>query len=94
MEEVCDLIAKNWNVGFDTLYVQHNIDDDLKKVNSTDSNMEYVITQLNIYIGDDITELLSDEDEASVSFKYKDVDISIHEYYNSRDYGYWVVYIS
>jgi hypothetical protein len=91
MEEVCELIAKNWNVGFNSEYIEQSFDDDLKKVNSTDSTVEYIITQLNIFFGDEIYEIVSDEEYSSVSFKYKGVNFSIQEWYHSRGYGYWVV---
>ena len=86
MEEVCDLIAKNWNVGFDDGYIEHSIEDDLTK-----SAVEYIITQLNIYFGEKVYEIVSDVDSSMVSFKFNEVNFSIREWYHSRGYGYWVV---
>ena len=90
MEEVCDLIAKNWNVVFDTEYIEQSFDDDKILTNSRDAVSEYIISQLNINIGDDITEIVS-VDEITVSFKYNNINFTIHEWYNSRGYAHWVV---
>jgi len=91
MEEVCELIAKNWNVGFDDGYIEHSIEDDLKAVNSNESVVEYIITQLNIYFGEEVYEIVSDDDNSMVSFKFNGVNFSIREWYNCRRYGYWIV---
>jgi hypothetical protein len=93
MEEVCEFIANNWNVGFDPEYILQSFDDDLKKVNSNDT-LEYIITQLNIFFGDKISEIESDEDNSSVSFKFNSINFTINEWFHSRGYGYWVVYIN
>jgi hypothetical protein len=94
MEEVCDFIAKYWNVEFGgTQYIEQSSDDDLKKVNSNDSTVEYIITQLNITFGDEISEIVSDEESSSVSFKYKELGFTVEERYHSRGYGYWVINI-
>jgi len=91
MEEVCDLIAKNWNVGFETEYIEQTNDDDFKKSNSNESSVEYIISQLNIYLGEAVYEIVSNEEDSMVSFKYNGVNFSIHEWFNSRGYAHWVV---
>ena len=90
MEEVCDLIAKNWNVVFETEYIKQSFDDEQNLVKSYETVSEYVISQLNINIGDCITEIVS-KDDITVSFKYKNINFTIHEWYNSRGYAHWVV---
>ena len=52
MEEVCDLIAKNWNINFETEYIDQTDEDDRKKTNSNESAVEYIISQLNINLGE------------------------------------------
>jgi hypothetical protein len=93
MEEVCDFIANNWNVDFSTQYIEQNLNDDLKKVNSTDSIVKYIITQLNITFGDEISDIVTDDESSSVSFKYKDAGFTIREWSHSRGYDYWVLNI-
>jgi hypothetical protein len=89
MEEVCDLIAKNWNVGFETEYVEHTNADDLKS-NSNETAVEYIISQLNNNLGE-VYEIVSNEEDSMVSFKYNDVNFTIRVWYHSRGYAYWVV---
>ena len=91
MEEVCDLIAKNWNVGFDDGYIEHSFEDDLNAINSNESAVEYIITQLNIYFGEKVYDIVSDDDCSMVSFKFNEVNFSIREWYHSRGNGFWVV---
>ena len=91
MEKVCDLIANNWNVGFETQYIEQTNDDDLKKANSNESAVEYIISQLNINMGEAVYEIVSNEEDSIVSFKYNGVNLSIHEWFHSRGYAYWVV---
>ena len=90
MEEVCDLIAKNLNVVFETEYIKQSFDDEQNLVKSYETVSEYVISQLNINIGDYITEIVS-KDDITVSFKYKNINFTIHEWYNFRGNAYWVV---
>ena len=89
MEEVCDLIAKNWNVGFETEYISQTHDDDLKS-NSNESAVKYIISQLNNNLGE-VYEIASNEEDSMVSFKYNGVNFTIHEWFHSRGYAYWVV---
>jgi hypothetical protein len=91
MEEVCDLIAKNWNVAFQTEYIEQTNDDDLKKFNSNESAVEYIISQLNINFGEVVYEIVSNEEDSIVSFKYNGVNFTIREWFHSRGYAYWVV---
>jgi len=91
MEEVCELIANNWNVGFNDGYIEHSFEDELKAVNSNESAVVYIITQLNIYFGEEVYDIVSDEDSSIVSFKFKGVNFTIHEWYHSRGNGFWVV---
>ena len=89
MEEVCELIANKWN-DFKTEYVEQTIDDELK-LQSNESAVIYIISQLNIILGEAVYEITSNEDESIVSFKYKGVNFSIREWFHSRGYAYWVV---
>ena len=89
MEEVCELIANKWN-DFKIEYVEQTIDDELK-LQSNESVVEYIISQLNINLGEKVYEIVSNEDESIVSFKYKGVNFSIREWFHSRGYAYWVV---
>ena len=89
MEEVCELIANKWN-DFKIEYVEQTIDDELK-LQSNESAVEYIISQLNINLGEAVYEISSNEDESIVSFKYKGVNFSIREWFHSRGYAYWVV---
>ena len=91
MEEVCELIANNWNAYDVVQYVEQTHEDDLKKVNSNESSVDYIVSQLNIYFGEAVYEILSNEENSSVSFKYNGVNFSIHEWFHSRGYGYWVI---
>jgi hypothetical protein len=89
MEEVCELIANKWN-DFKTEYVEQTIDDEMK-LQSNESAVIYIISQLNINLGEAVYEITSNEDESIVSFKYKGVNFSIREWFHSRGYAYWVV---
>jgi hypothetical protein len=91
MEEVCDFIAKKWNDGFCCEYFEQTSNDELKMSNSNEDIIEYIISQLNIFFGEEVYEIVSCEDY--VSFKYKEVKVSIHESNHSRGYAYWVVKI-
>ena len=91
MEEVCELIANNWNAYDVVQYVEQTHEDDLKKVNSNESSVDYIVSQLNIYFGEAVYKILTDNDCSMVSFKYNGVKFSIHELYDSRGYGFWVV---
>lgn len=91
MEEVCELIEQNWKDGFDVKYIEHSFNDELNAVNADESAINYIITQLNIYFGEEIYEIVSNLNSPNVTFKYKDVKISIREWYHSRGYGYWVI---
>ena len=91
MEEVCDLIAKNWNIDFEVEYIDQTDEDDRKKTNSNESAVEYIISQLNINLGEAVYEISSNEDESMVSFKYNGINFSIREWFHSRGYAYWVV---
>jgi hypothetical protein len=93
MKEVCDFIAKNWNVDFSTQYIEQSLDDDFIRDNSTDTTVKYIITQLYIMFGNEISEIVSDEESSSVSFKYKDAGFTIREWSHSRGYDYWVLNI-
>jgi hypothetical protein len=90
MEEVCDLIAKNWNVAFQTEYIDQSNDDDLKMSNSNESAVKYIISQLNNNLGE-VYDIVSNEEESMVSFKYNGVNFTIYEWFHSRGYAYWVV---
>ena len=89
MEEVCELIANKWN-DFKIEYVEQTIDDELK-LQSNESAVEYIISQLNINLGEKVYEIVSDDDCSMVSFKFNEVNFSIHEWYHSRGNGFWVV---
>ena len=91
MEEVCELIANNWSAEFNVQYIEQTHEDDMKAVSSNESAVEYIITQLNIYFGEEVYDIVSDEDSSMVSFKFKGVNFTIHEWYHSRGNGYWVV---
>ena len=89
MEEVCELIENKWN-DFKMEYVEKTIDDELK-LQSNESAVIYIISQLNIILGKKVYDISSNEDESMVSFKYNGVNFSIREWYHSRGYSYWVV---
>ena len=91
MEEVCELIANNWSAEFNVQYIEQTLEDDMKAVSSNESAVEYIITQLNICFGNEISEIVSNEDSSMVSFKFKGVNFTIYEWFNSRGSGYWVV---
>jgi hypothetical protein len=94
MEDVCNFIENNWNFDYDCECIEQT-NDDLIKINYTDKVNDYIITQLNIFIGDKITEIVSHEENSSVSFKYKNKYITIKDlWFKSRYYGFWVIYFN
>ena len=90
MEEVCELIANNWNVGFNDGYIEQTIDDEMK-LYSNEGVVDYIVSQLNFYLGKAVSEIILDEENSKVSFKYNGVNFSVRQWFHSRGYGYWVV---
>lgn len=95
MDEVCDYIKSVGDEDLDdTSYIDFSSSEEIDWSQLTSAEfIDYVSSTLKSRLGDDI-EIISGsivDNRLSLKFLFKDLKGEIWEWYNSRDYHFWVV---